>query len=72
MASAVPMTPKLAQAIAEVARRADLYGHEFVIEHRLDERGEVCTVSQRRCLAHPVVEVFERPFGASDWTQLRS
>jgi hypothetical protein len=66
------MTPKLAQAIAEVARRADLYGHEFVIEHRLDERGEVCTVSQRRCLAHPVVEVFERPFGASDWTQLRS
>jgi hypothetical protein len=66
------MTPKLAQAIAELARRADLFGHEFVIEHRLDERGEVCTVSQRRCVAHPVVEVFERPFGATDWTQLES
>jgi hypothetical protein len=66
------MTPKLVQAIAELARRADLCGREFVVEHRLDDRGEVCTVSQRLYLAHPVVTVFERPFGASDWTQLGS
>jgi hypothetical protein len=69
--SAVPLTPRLAQAIAELAARIEPGGRELVIEHRLGDHGEVCTVSERRYLAQTVVGEFERPFGESDWTLRR-
>lgn len=55
------------EAIAELATRAELGGRELVIEYRLGDRGEVCTVSQRRYLAHAVVVEFEE----NEWTVRR-